>query len=98
MRFICIHSAKIPFLDICHGVSLNDGWHVCFFPRSQDEVFTGREIGLADAGQRTLLNDWLYGSRHVSSMADLIALPCMVRRLGRMRFSTVHDGLGPRSA
>jgi hypothetical protein len=41
MRFVCIHRAKIPFLDIWHGVGLNDGWHVFFCPRSQDEVFTG---------------------------------------------------------
>jgi hypothetical protein len=80
MRFICIHSTKIPFLDICHGVSLNDGCHVCFFPRSQDEVFTGREFRLTHACQRTLSNDWLDDSRHVSSMADLIAFPRLARR------------------
>src|SRR5665213_3615045 len=98
MGFICIHSAKIPFPDICHGVRLNDGWHVCFFPRAQDEVLTGRKFRLAPACQGTLLNDWLDDSRHVSSMADLIAFTRLVRRWGRMRFSTVHNGLGLRTA
>ncbi len=80
MRFVCIHSAKIPFLDICHGVSLNDGWHVGFLPRSQDEVFTDREFGLVHACQGALLNDWLDGSRHVSSMTDLIRFPRLAWR------------------
>jgi hypothetical protein len=42
-------------------------------------VFTGREFGLAHACQGALLNDWLDGSRHVSSMADPIGFPRLVR-------------------
>ena len=94
VRFFCIHGAKIPFLDIWHGIGLYDGWHVCLNPRSQDEVFTGREFGLAHTYQRTLRNHRLDDSRHASSMADLIVFPRLDRRSRCMRFSTVRNGLG----